>query len=128
MTNQNFFCHAKITPHLGMATSRRTSPCILRCNILDKKTGVCLFEKIWSWPVVASPHDVSKLILSFHQISGELGSINKGTLYYERTSTLVRLQLLLRDLCIARTQSLVESVIRFDVLQCLRIEPSNIAF
>lgn len=36
-------------------------------------------EKIWSWPLQASPHDITKMIQTFHQISGQLGCKNKGS-------------------------------------------------
>lgn len=35
-------------------------------------------EKIWHWPLQASPHDMTKMIQTFHQISGQLGCKSKG--------------------------------------------------
>jgi hypothetical protein len=35
-------------------------------------------EKIWYWPLQASPHDMTKMIQTFHQISGQLGTKTKS--------------------------------------------------
>lgn len=61
-------------------------PLLLRCTIFCKRTGVCLMEKIWNWPLQASPHDMTKMIQTFHQISGQLGCKTKGT-WLPTTST-----------------------------------------
>jgi len=50
----------------------------LRVDILQAKTGVCLFEKVWTWSGVSSPQGVCKLILTFFQISRELGDSGGG--------------------------------------------------
>lgn len=52
---------------------------LLRCTLCDKRTGVCLLEKIWHWPIQASGQDVAKMILTFHQISAQVGCKTKGT-------------------------------------------------
>jgi len=61
----------------SVSSSQGPSPSalpLLRCNILESTTGVCLFDKLWDWAEEKSaPGDVSKLILAFVQISGQLG-------------------------------------------------------
>ncbi|PRP85954.1 hypothetical protein PROFUN_06076 [Planoprotostelium fungivorum] len=47
---------------------------LLRLEILDAKGGVCLYEKVWKWSGIgASPEGLCKLVLTFYQISKEVG-------------------------------------------------------
>jgi len=46
---------------------------LMRIEILEAKSGVCIFEKIWKWSGVSSTEGICKLILTFHQISREIG-------------------------------------------------------
>eukprot|EP01124_Arcella_intermedia_P001672 TRINITY_DN10916_c0_g1_i2.p1 TRINITY_DN10916_c0_g1~~TRINITY_DN10916_c0_g1_i2.p1 ORF type:complete len:152 (+),score=1.12 TRINITY_DN10916_c0_g1_i2:6-461(+) len=46
---------------------------VLRCNILEATSGVCLFDKTWSWEAKSAAGDISNLILTFVKIAGQLG-------------------------------------------------------
>lgn len=46
---------------------------LLRLNICDAKTGICIFEKIWSWSGTSVSEGICKLVLTFHKISKEIG-------------------------------------------------------
>jgi len=46
---------------------------LLRLNISDSKTGICIFEKIWNWSGTSVAEGICKLVLTFHKISKETG-------------------------------------------------------
>eukprot|EP01117_Protostelium_nocturnum_P002711 TRINITY_DN1357_c0_g1_i2.p1 TRINITY_DN1357_c0_g1~~TRINITY_DN1357_c0_g1_i2.p1 ORF type:complete len:246 (-),score=78.95 TRINITY_DN1357_c0_g1_i2:83-781(-) len=46
---------------------------LMRLEILDAKGGVCLYEKVWKWSGVSRPEGLCKLVLTFYQISKEIG-------------------------------------------------------
>jgi len=47
---------------------------LLRLNISDAKTGICVFEKIWNWNTHTSVTEgICNLVLTFHKISKEIG-------------------------------------------------------
>jgi len=47
---------------------------LLRLNISDAKTGICVFEKIWYWNNHTSVTEgICNLVLTFHKISKEIG-------------------------------------------------------
>jgi hypothetical protein len=43
-----------------------------RCLILDADTGVCLFDRVWTWEGLHKNEAVSSLLLSFSQLSKSL--------------------------------------------------------
>lgn len=48
-----------------------------RVDIIDSKTGVCLFERIWKWSGPCNPEtsaSICNLILTFYMFSKELDS------------------------------------------------------
>lgn len=58
---------------------------LLRVNILEAKGGVCLFEKLWRWSGISRPEGICKLVLTFYQISRDIGE-GGGTFSADRPS------------------------------------------
>lgn len=54
-----------------------------RLNVIDMASGVCLFEKIWTWPEVSIDKklDLCKLVKSFFLLSGDFGE-DKGEIIF----------------------------------------------
>eukprot|EP01119_Soliformovum_irregulare_P013944 TRINITY_DN3762_c2_g1_i1.p1 TRINITY_DN3762_c2_g1~~TRINITY_DN3762_c2_g1_i1.p1 ORF type:complete len:212 (+),score=55.65 TRINITY_DN3762_c2_g1_i1:24-659(+) len=49
---------------------------LLRIDVLESKNGVCLFEKVWKWSGVSSSQGICSLVLTFFQISRDVGDKN----------------------------------------------------
>jgi len=59
-------------------TSWSNPKMLLRLNVLESKNGICLFEKIWKWSGVSNAQAICKLVLTFHQISREIGGASSS--------------------------------------------------
>ncbi len=46
---------------------------LLRVIIVDYPTGICLFDKIWTWKGEPNTSGVAKVIVAFYKLSQSLG-------------------------------------------------------
>lgn len=53
--------------------SRNCGMTIWRINIIDQKTGICLFEKLWQWTGKPATSGICSLVLTFVKISKDIG-------------------------------------------------------